>query len=1186
MAFYFQNNVKTTLAADVLVGATSISVSAASSPWNTPGSPGTDTGVLVLMDNLYAPTKIEIITYTGRSGAGPYTLTGVSKGQEGTADQAWTSGAYVIAPATAAELSDSMQGSNNLSEITNAATARANIGAGNIEVIATGSDSSMSNGEVMTLTHTAVAESDILKRFVKVFERTAGTSTTDNTLDFDSADYSKFTMENQAYNTSITPSATTNTYSNIALCSSGASAANVGRVDSTYYDAQGVVFQGPGKLSGFSLVLGANSNTPTGDIGYNIYRLHLAIGGGTATFHHALPSAQATLITSGQFTPTASATNTVTLGSAIPLDQGFYAITFFSKSAQDGNADYYVLQSGTPTTRLVMHGLMSKYYKYPTAQDSDAMDFTCAPSSSLNITLTNGTLNAPLTLTLGSGVWSAADVGKSIVGNSGYCAITGFSQQAVGGTAATSAGGTAANAFDSTWNTACTQTSTNGNISYDLGAGNNKSFAVAGIRSNRSSAYTLVIEASNDNFSSVLATTTLGTKFFHEGATYWFDLTTANARYWRIRETGGNTLDIIEIIFNTATAATAGYQTSNFADTSTIASGSWSMYPAVFANGVAAQNAYGTAVALTDSQSQVSTAGWETMGAMGTNTISEQFSVFDEDTIPNVLTGNGNNAIRGVELSPGKFVVITINESDSGTSNYLYQAVVVDVDQTTGAITVGTPTTIRNGTSSIYISHAITALDSVTAVLSYCDGTAFSYVQALVVSGSTISLGTAINATSNTNFGLSTANICKLSSSKFLCAGQIATTGYLTGVVGTVTGTSISLGSTASIDSTGSSSASNYTVGTLGTDKALAVYQLASSATTNKARVISVSGSTITSNAVVNDTSANTPYLSNAVALAADTVIFEENQYSTTINAPKQGLQVITVSGTTPTFGTKVNEVLSSTNSSTNRQRLFAASEKDVFYHNFNPYMILRAGVSGSTVTLGRPVETFSGTATTTTFLIGGKGNSNNTPGAFAIVLTDNEGGASGNYGTPVYSVPISTAGYLCTSPCLAVSLNGRSTFSIWTGTAARAIASSLNSVHGGTEGVWYYRNNASTWAAASTSNAQTAIRQASAFPNNLCPIRAWEAMTQANWTTFGFAKSATGTLDVATVMIGAGSMARNTGVGQNAAGLLSFGYTARDTWSQTNTGYTINCGSPASITVTNATGGTKDVSVVAYGEA
>jgi len=89
MSYIFENNAVTTLNANVLVAATSIVVNAPSGINQLPVDPTNGIATLTIVDSLTNPTKREIISYTGRTGAGPYTLTGVTKGTEGTTDQAW-----------------------------------------------------------------------------------------------------------------------------------------------------------------------------------------------------------------------------------------------------------------------------------------------------------------------------------------------------------------------------------------------------------------------------------------------------------------------------------------------------------------------------------------------------------------------------------------------------------------------------------------------------------------------------------------------------------------------------------------------------------------------------------------------------------------------------------------------------------------------------------------------------------------------------------------------------------------------------------------------------------------------------------------------------------------------------------------------------------------------------------------
>ena len=125
------------------------------------------------------------------------------------------------------------------------------------------------------------------------------------------------------------------------------------------------------------------------------------------------------------------------------------------------------------------------------------------------------------------------------------------STRQLNGTPASSNGGVAANAFDANNTTACTQNGDNGNISYDYGEGNEQNIVFFGITSNADNiTYTLNIEASNDNgtWFSIL---TIPSQIYKKDQLYWFDITNpTEARYYRIKETGGNTLNIQEIYFN------------------------------------------------------------------------------------------------------------------------------------------------------------------------------------------------------------------------------------------------------------------------------------------------------------------------------------------------------------------------------------------------------------------------------------------------------------------------------------------------------------------------------------------------------------------------------------------------------------------------------------------------------------
>ncbi len=83
---------------------TTLVINVATGAWNDVPEPNGDVAILTLLDNLAAPTKFELIYYTDRSGTGPYTLTGVTRGVEGTVASAWSSGAFVLQHITAGAL--------------------------------------------------------------------------------------------------------------------------------------------------------------------------------------------------------------------------------------------------------------------------------------------------------------------------------------------------------------------------------------------------------------------------------------------------------------------------------------------------------------------------------------------------------------------------------------------------------------------------------------------------------------------------------------------------------------------------------------------------------------------------------------------------------------------------------------------------------------------------------------------------------------------------------------------------------------------------------------------------------------------------------------------------------------------------------------------------------------------------
>jgi hypothetical protein len=125
------------------------------------------------------------------------------------------------------------------------------------------------------------------------------------------------------------------------------------------------------------------------------------------------------------------------------------------------------------------------------------------------------------------------------------------SNRNLGGTPFASSG-VAQNAFDNNTQTACVQTGANGNIGYGWGQ-SQYAIEMVGIQSGATLTYTLVFEYSLDGINWFIAGMP-DAQEYGQGLISWFivDIPTL-ANYFRIRETGGATLNIEEAYFNTST---------------------------------------------------------------------------------------------------------------------------------------------------------------------------------------------------------------------------------------------------------------------------------------------------------------------------------------------------------------------------------------------------------------------------------------------------------------------------------------------------------------------------------------------------------------------------------------------------------------------------------------------------------
>lgn len=114
---------------------------------------------------------------------------------------------------------------------------------------------------------------------------------------------------------------------------------------------------------------------------------------------------------------------------------------------------------------------------------------------------------------------------------------------------ATATSGVAANAFDGDVTTFCTQTATNGSITYDFGIGVTYAPIMFGILPNGNNTYNLIYEHSPDNVTWT-AQYAPGSQSYTNNQ---WNLTDVDApvsdRFWRVRETGGAILNLTEVMF-------------------------------------------------------------------------------------------------------------------------------------------------------------------------------------------------------------------------------------------------------------------------------------------------------------------------------------------------------------------------------------------------------------------------------------------------------------------------------------------------------------------------------------------------------------------------------------------------------------------------------------------------------------
>ena len=144
--------------------------------------------------------------------------------------------------------------------------------------------------------------------------------------------------------------------------------------------------------------------------------------------------------------------------------------------------------------------------------------------------------------------------------------LNGTPQSNTGNTYDGNGGGIAAYAFDGNPLTRCTQTVQDGNISYDYGEGVTKQISIIGIQSYVSNRpYSLVLEVSQDTINWFTVFTPPPSYPYKAHVISWFYVSDPiYARAYRIRETGGYTLDIEELYFNSISQDTSMSEVSRY----------------------------------------------------------------------------------------------------------------------------------------------------------------------------------------------------------------------------------------------------------------------------------------------------------------------------------------------------------------------------------------------------------------------------------------------------------------------------------------------------------------------------------------------------------------------------------------------------------------------------------------------
>jgi len=372
-------------------------------------------------------------------------------------------------------------------------------------------------------------------------------------------------------------------------------------------------------------------------------------------------------------------------------------------------------------------------------------------------------------------------------------------------------------------------------------------------------------------------------------------------------------------------------------------------------------------------------------GTVGSITSSNAVTVFDSGSIKNTaIATNGS----------GTVLIVYRDEDDSGKGKAIAGTI------SNGEITYGSEAIFEAGAvvgGHIYTTAVVYDASNSKFVILYCDDDNSDYPTAIVatVSGTSISFGTAVVIGSNACVDIE--GTYDSTAEKIVVAYYGGSTPYLTGIVGTVSGTDISFGSASTL-----ASKSPFGIEVAydsNANKSVVVYRDNGGTNNGFALVATVSGTSISASGDTNFTSSTAQQFGIAFDSSANKLVIVFMDQGDSL---KHKAVVATVSGTSISFGS-ISEVNIASYSTDNK----------VVYDSVNNKHIITCDVADANLT--RVIATVSGTSlsydTAVTLLSGNKQHiktaydSGNDTAVIALRDTTNSGrGTSILAGSGTYS--------------------------------------------------------------------------------------------------------------------------------------------------------------------------------------